>query len=220
MAKSKHGHYVGNKPSPEYYTWRSIKARCLNPKHHNYDVYGGAGIILDEVWASNFEIFLRDIGLRPSRHHTLDRIKNDLGYVPGNVRWATRHIQNRNRSDNHWITFNNETLCLKDWANKLGCTPNAIRTRVLRGWSWEAAVSTLPNPKLQTKKKIYNQLETIDKDIKVHITQQAIKLYNGGQLIRSITKHELNNDKSLSNSISNIIDIIRVLESNTIATPI
>ena len=151
LAKIKHGHYVNDRPSPEYYTWRSIKARCLNENHHSYPSYGGSSVSMDPEWASDFSAFLRDVGPRPSLQHTLDREKNELGYVPGNVRWATRHTQNRNRSDNRWITVDGKTFCLEDWARKLGCTTSAIRGRVSRGWSWEQAVSVKPNPTFQKK---------------------------------------------------------------------
>lgn len=147
----KHGHYTGDKPSPEYYSWRSIKARCFNQNHHSFHKYGGSGVIMHPEWANDFSSFFRDVGIRPSLKHTLDRKDSALGYIPGNVRWATSHTQNRNRSDNHWITVGEETLCLEDWARKLGCSPHAIRTRVKRGWSWERAVTEPPNPKLQSK---------------------------------------------------------------------
>ena len=49
-----------------------------------------------EGWCC-WEIFLADRGPRPSREHTLDRIKNDEGYSPGNCRWATWTVQNHNR---------------------------------------------------------------------------------------------------------------------------
>lgn len=140
---------MGDRPSPEYYSWRSIKARCLNSKHPSYPKYGGAGIILDPTWADSFIAFLEYVGSRPSLRHTIDRIKPELGYVPGNVRWATRETQNRNRSDNRWITACGITLCLEDWARRLGCSTTAIRQRIRRGWTSERAVMTPPNPKLQ-----------------------------------------------------------------------
>ncbi len=158
----KHGHYIGDRPSPEYYSWRSIKARCLNSKHPSYPKYGGAGIVMDATWASSFPAFLADVGPRPSLRHTIDRIKSELGYIPGNVRWATREVQNRNRSDNRWITALGETLCLEDWARRLGCSPASIRQRVQRGWTWEVAVTTPPNPKLQAHNLKRNEVHKMN----------------------------------------------------------
>jgi hypothetical protein len=59
----------------------------------NYTNYGGRGI---QFLFDSFEQFYAEIGPRPAGL-TLDRIHNDGHYEPGNVRWATRSEQNRNR---------------------------------------------------------------------------------------------------------------------------
>ncbi len=47
---------------------------------------------MNDFWA-----FLSDIGERPSRLYSLDRINNDGNYEPGNVRWATPKEQSNNQ---------------------------------------------------------------------------------------------------------------------------
>lgn len=83
--------------TPEYKCWQQIKARCLNPNHRAYADYGGRGITVHETWVNDFVAFLDHVGPRPSRRHSLDRIDNNRGYEPGNVRWASPKRQNNNR---------------------------------------------------------------------------------------------------------------------------
>lgn len=82
---------------PEYNILNHIKDRCLNPGSPAYKNYGGRGINVYIGWLDSFDQFIEDVGRRPSDTHTLDRIDNDGGYEPGNVRWTSRSIQAINR---------------------------------------------------------------------------------------------------------------------------
>jgi hypothetical protein len=78
-----------------------MKQRCLNPNSRDYKYYGGRAdpVKLHKPWCEflNFYQWLQNnIGLRPSKKHTLDRIENNGHYAPGNVRWATWSEQRRN----------------------------------------------------------------------------------------------------------------------------
>jgi hypothetical protein len=85
------------KNTPGYVSWQHMKARCLKPNNKEFPSYGGRGVTIYPPWIASFAEFIAYIGPRPEGT-TLDRIKSDKGYVPGNVRWATRQEQNRNRS--------------------------------------------------------------------------------------------------------------------------
>ena len=74
-----------------------MKDRCYNPSNKVYHNYGGRGIKVCSQWLTNFEQFKADVGERPSPKHSLDRINVNLGYEPGNIRWATVKEQARNR---------------------------------------------------------------------------------------------------------------------------
>lgn len=63
-----------------------------------YPRYGGRGITFGFPTGSDMaEWVVLNLGLRPSIAHTLDRSDNDKGYEPGNLRWATRDEQAKNK---------------------------------------------------------------------------------------------------------------------------
>jgi hypothetical protein len=70
--------------------------RCTSPKHEAYERYSAKGITVCPEW-SHFDTFLQDMGERPNKSFSLDRVNNDLGYSPGNCRWATAQEQAFNR---------------------------------------------------------------------------------------------------------------------------
>lgn len=127
---------------PEYRIWGGIIQRTENPNSYAYADYGGRGITVSPEWRSCFEQFYADMGDRPSPEHEIDRIDNDGPYSKQNCRWATLSEQARNRRTNRWITYNGETLCLADWAKRLGTGITTIQRRFDRGWSIERALTT------------------------------------------------------------------------------
>ena len=94
--------------TPEYTAYRNMMTRCNNPKYPRYKDHGGRGIVICERWLGDFKNFLSDMGLRPSKYHSLDRIDNDGNYEPNNCRWTTRDIQMTNKRQT--IFYSDETL--------------------------------------------------------------------------------------------------------------
>lgn len=84
---------------PLYTTWRDMKQRCSNSNADNYIWYGGRGIAVCKRRQENFELFVADMGPKPTPDHTLDRINNEGNYEPSNCRWATKLQQRHNRRD-------------------------------------------------------------------------------------------------------------------------
>lgn len=131
------------KGSSEYRIWATMKQRCHNPNFAGFRGYGARGIAVCEEWRNDFAAFYRDVGPRPSPDHTLDRIDNDGGYCPGNVRWATRVEQQNNRRNTRLIEAFGKRQNARAWAQDTGLKASMIYMRVFaRGWSAERALTT------------------------------------------------------------------------------
>jgi hypothetical protein len=132
------------KRSSEERCWLKMWQRCTNPKQMGYKNYGGRGIKVCERW-SKFVNFLTDLGPKPTPKHSIERRDNNGDYTPTNCYWATRHQQHRNTRKNVWITFEGETLCLKDWERRLGMGSMTLKGRLARGWSVRDALTLPPD---------------------------------------------------------------------------
>ena len=105
--------------------------------------YADRGITVCARWDS-FESFLEDMGRMPKPGLQLDRLDNNRGYEPGNVRWATPLQQQQNKRQNIRLTIDGETLYLAEWAQRSGVKANTIRARLRRGWKPKRAVFKKP----------------------------------------------------------------------------
>lgn len=116
-------------------------SRCYDTKNAQYMDYGGRGITVCERWLASPRAFIADMWPRPAGM-TLDRIDNDKGYSPDNVRWASRAEQQRNRRNNIHLEVSGTRVILKDAAEAAGLRPDCVWKRIQRGWSHEDALST------------------------------------------------------------------------------
>jgi len=131
---------------PEYHVWEAIVQRCTNPNHRNWADYGGRGIRLCAKWRRDFGAFLKEVGPRPApvdgRRWTIERKKNSLGYMPGNVTWALDSAQHRNMRNNRWLTFRGERLTIGDMARKYNISPPQLHKRLASGQTLRQALLT------------------------------------------------------------------------------
>ena len=141
-SRLRHGHMRIGQESLTHSTWRSMLDWCENPDSPSWPWYGAEGIKVCERWYT-FDNFLADMGERPGKTYTLDRIDVKQDYSPGNCHWILLSWQNRNKRTNRLLTLNGITQPMVVWAEQLGISPGTIRSRLRYGWSDEDAL-TLP----------------------------------------------------------------------------
>lgn len=124
---------INVKKLSEYHSWRNMVKRCYNVNDISYPNYGARGIKVCDRWRKNFKFFLEDMGYKPSKHHTLDRIDNSKDYSKENCRWATKSEQNRNQRTNVWVEYNGEKIILMDFALKINANYFLVNGMYHRG---------------------------------------------------------------------------------------
>jgi hypothetical protein len=86
---------------PLYNRWNVMRHRCRNRNYRDYKYYGAIGIDVCEEWYDDFWAYADYMMSLPNalkKGYSLDRIDNNKGYFPGNIRWATKSQQSSNRS--------------------------------------------------------------------------------------------------------------------------
>jgi hypothetical protein len=129
-----------------YKTWTSMIQRCHNTRATQYADYGGRGISVCLEWKDDFQNF-HDWALTSGyeSHLTIDRINNEKGYGPSNCRWATMEDQQKNKRETkgyHYLEYQGIRDTLSGWSKRLGSTANIVWSRLKKGWSIEAAITT------------------------------------------------------------------------------
>jgi hypothetical protein len=132
----------GLRQTPEYVAWLNAKSRCYNPRVTHFDSYGGRGIKVCDRWLDSFENFYRDMGPRPSRKHSLDRIDVHGNYSPRNCRWATPQEQRDNYQNSVVVEFRGQKIHLRLVAEAHGRDYRKVYQRYHKGWSVERAIAT------------------------------------------------------------------------------
>ena len=87
------------------------------------------------AWEADFALFYAHIGPAPTRdrHSTLDRIDNERGYEPGNVRWVTMTEQLNNRRQTRWVYLPDRRLALTDAVREYGLPYSTVDSRWRKG---------------------------------------------------------------------------------------
>lgn len=119
----------------EYRTWNGLLNRCLNKNNPSFSDYGGRGIDICNEWIdrkTGFIKFLADMGAKPGKDYSLERINNNEGYNKSNCKWALPAEQNSNKRSNVMIEYRGKNQCLSFWAKEFNTSPVMIKFRIKR----------------------------------------------------------------------------------------
>lgn len=120
--------------------------RCHNPSAQSYSRYGDRGIKVYSAWRHDVALMVRWLESNlPARKPgmSLDRIDNDKGYRPGNLRWSTVKDQARNRRTTANVIYKGRSVRIADLADRKGVDPERLRHRINDGHSVLSALHYL-----------------------------------------------------------------------------
>jgi len=129
-------------------TWKHLFYRCYSKVSPDYKNYGGRGIDVHPSWHGDdgFYQFIKDVGLRPSKDYSLDRIDVNKGYSPENVKWSTSIEQANNRRNSKRYLFEGENLTLAEIAKMVNMKPETLMQRLRNGLDFDLAIALPPQP--------------------------------------------------------------------------
>ena len=123
-----------------YNNWKGIKDRLFNPNQKDFDHYDEIILFepkMEPEWIDDpkaFDTYTKTLSptkkemrqLYPGEIISIDRIKNHLGYIKGNLRWATMEMQIHNRR-------------------------NAFEYNIIKAIRWDYEVNNIPQHELIIK---------------------------------------------------------------------
>ena len=106
-----------------YLRWATMISRCYNPNRKKYKSYGARGIRVCEEWhdVRKFAKWAKENGYSPDLQ--LDRIDNNGHYCPENCRFVSARENSQNKQNSKKVTALGRTLCVSEWARRLGVSP-------------------------------------------------------------------------------------------------
>lgn len=125
--------------------------RCASSRPNIAKRYKDRGIAVCEDWATFapfMDYMLGEFGIPDlaGERLTIDRIDNDKGYCPGNVRWSTYKENIRNRSSSVYVEYMGSRMPLAELAEVIGMPFLLLSDRIRKqGWTVERAISEPAN---------------------------------------------------------------------------
>lgn len=129
-----------------YHVLNMMKQRCYNKNNKSYDRYGLRNILVCDEWLDKENGFMNFYNWAINNGYqkglTIDRIDVNGNYEPSNCRWVTQLEQQRNRTNNKKITYNNQTKTISEWSNILNIDVHTLNKRIfILNWSIEKALT-------------------------------------------------------------------------------
>lgn len=135
----KHGFSIRGKKTRLYRIWSNIKTRCYNTNNKHYTA---KKLIMDAAWFKDFINFYNWALFNGYKDNLeIDRIDNTKGYHSNNCRWISHKENCNNTKSNVNYKFNGEIKNLTQISVMTGLDRSFLRSRLLRGYSIEDAVS-------------------------------------------------------------------------------
>lgn len=146
---------------PLYSIFGGIIDRCENENNPRYSDYGGRGIKMCEEWRNDFKCFYdwaMANGWRKGLQIDKDIKARKMGiegliYSPEMCSVVTHKENGNSTRTNKYLTHNNITLTISQWADKLNISSLLIYKRLKRGWDVDKALLT-PKIEIFMKKRI------------------------------------------------------------------
>lgn len=122
--------------------------RCTSPDEDSFEHYGAKGISVCDRWRhgenglGGFECFIADMGDKPTKGHSIDRIQTSGNYEPVNCRWATAREQIQTRTIAKWVEWKGERLPLTVACEREGIPYANARQLLFQGWTLDRTLTT------------------------------------------------------------------------------
>lgn len=137
----------------------AARQRCTNPNDSGWHRYGARGVEFKFPSVAEAAVWvMENLGLEKGKE--LDRVDNNGGYEPGNLRWATRKQNMANRRNAQSIRFH----LFRQNHPGIRYADNTLRNLLSRGLTDEEIVDRFYK-KSDKPKGVYGTCSTADPDI-------------------------------------------------------
>lgn len=173
--------------NPERRSWGAMLQRCYDTRQKCYARYGGAGITVCDRWnpaqGGSFENFMADVGRKPTRKHSLDRIDPLGSYCPENVRWATAEQQARNKANSALVMYEGKLIPMMDAAELSGINYSTLRQRRRNGWA-DAEMFITTDEGQERKNKLFVLVNGVEVPLTIACKNAGVKYVTAQARIR------------------------------------